>query len=142
MSTSHRKTIGKFLVGPICILASGAVLADLFSCNGDLTRIRTEDPNKGQIGPKPCNNAYELEISNWGKNTLKVTESINGKRFSGSFPATIKDGIYTVDHTEKNGQVMGTTKIKFNIHSKGASIVSVMTRGNVSMESTLNGFCR
>lgn len=65
----------------ILLIVSEASFASTFKCTGTLTRVRTEGAAEKRIGPQPDSNHYELEISNWKKNSLRVVEIIKGKRY-------------------------------------------------------------
>ena len=123
-------------------LVSEVAIADVFKCDhGMLTRVRTEGSSVKQLGPAPNSGQYELEISNWKKNSIGFTEIVKGKRFEGSIPAEVSEGIYRADHTIKKGNTISTTNIEFNVHSKKALIVYTLTKGKISIRSTFDGYC-
>ena len=124
------------------MFVSEVALADVFKCDhGLLTRVKTEGSSVKQLGPIPNSGQYELEISNWKKNSIGVTEILKGKRFKESIPAEVSEGIYRTDHTMKKGNTISTTNIEFNVHSKKALIVYTLTKGNISIRSTFDGYC-
>lgn len=141
-SDRGEKMVGKVFAGLVLGLVATAATADAFKCDGSLTRVRTEGSSVKQIGPKPYNGAYKLEISDWNKSSIKIVETVNGKSYPDNIPVVVTNGVYVTDHTMKKGSTVSTTKINFNVHTKDASIIYVMTKGAVSIESTFTGSCR
>jgi len=125
----------------ILLLLSEVSFAAAFKCTGTLTGVRTEGASEKQIGPQPDSNHYELEISNWKKNSIRVVEIIKGKRYPGDIPAKVVNGVYQTDHTIKRGNTISTTQIQFDVHSKKAAIVYTLTKGKVSIRSEFDGYC-
>jgi hypothetical protein len=124
----------------ILLLVSEVSFAEVFKCTGSLTRTRTDGASEEQIGPKPNSNHYELEISNWEKNSIRFVQFIEGKRYSGDIPAKVANGVYQTDHTMKKGNVISTAQIQFDVHSKKALILYTLTRGKVSIRSEFDGY--